>query len=210
MNDATLAIRRCSIDDTVATDDGGIGCIDFDRAAVFAFSSTADASHVKLDVVAPSSLTVGNSARVQAVLHSASDDLPIAGATVTFHMEGSFGGVTGDVEIGKAITDENGVALLDYQPRSAGEHRIRIQYLPTSASEPEEVIWSHSVVGADQQLYRSTSGVQVPGVNAWLLMALVAGVWAVLLSVALRVIVIARAGTEAGASTSQAGATGGR
>ena len=165
--------------------------------ALLGLSRTAHASHVKLDVVAPSSLTVGNSARVEAVLHTAGDDLPIAGANVTFYVEESFGGVTGEVEMGKAITDENGVALLDYQPRSAGEHRIRIQYLPTSASEPEEAFWSHSVVGADQQLYRSTSGVQVPGVNAWLLMALVAGVWAVLLSVALRVVAIARAGAAA-------------
>ncbi|OGO51573.1 MAG: hypothetical protein A2148_01485 [Chloroflexi bacterium RBG_16_68_14] len=164
--------------------------------ASVALASTAGASHAKLEVVAPSQLTVGDSADVRVMLRSAGDVLPIAGATVTFYMEASFGGVDGEVAIGQAVTDENGVAVLPYQPRSSGDHQIRVEYLTPGTSEPEEAVWSHSVAGTTQQLYRSTAGVQIPGLNVWLLMAVLAGVWAILLSVALRVVAIARAGAD--------------
>ena len=172
--------------------------------AVLGLGRTADASHGKLKVVAPIRLTAGDSAEVQAILRSADDGLPIAAAAVTFYMEASFGGIDGEVELGRAMTDENGAAIISYQPRSEGEHQIRVEYLTPGASEPEEVTWSHSVAGATGQLYRSTAGVQIPGLNVWLLVALVSGVWAILLSVALRVVAIARAGTAAEVMASEA------
>jgi len=172
--------------------------------AVLGLGRTADASHAKLEVKPPSQLTVGDSVDIQAVLRSADDGLPIAAATVTFYMKASFGGIDGEVELGRAVTDENGAAILLYQPRSEGEHQIRVEYLTPGASEPEEVTWSHSVAGATGQLYRSTAGVQIPGLNVWLLIALVSGVWAILLSVALRVVAIARDGTAAGAAAREA------
>ena len=192
-------------------------------AAVFALAGTADASHTKLDLVAPSQLTVGDSVDIQAVLHAAHGGEAVAGATVTFYMDGSFGGIDGEVILGQVVTDENGVAVLNYQPRTAGEHQLRVEYLTPGANEPEEATWSHSVGGATQQLYRSSAGVEIPGLNVWLLIAVVATVWVILLSVALRVVAIAHAGIDAGAaslepprragaqaSASQGTATGGR
>jgi hypothetical protein len=163
-------------------------------AAIFALAGTADATHAKLDVVGPSRLTVGHSVSIEAVLHSAHGSESVAGATVTFYMDGAFGGVDGEVMLGQAVTDENGVAVLNYDPRTAGEHQLRVEYLTPGESEPEEATWSHSVGGTTGQLYRSTSGVQIPGLNVWLLIAVVATVWAILLSVAVRVIAIAHAG----------------
>ena len=179
-------------------------------AAIFALAGTADASHMKLDVVAPSQLTVGDSVDIQAVLHAAHGGEAVAGATVTFYMDGSFGGIDGEVMLGQAVTDENGIAVLNYQPRSEGEHQIRVEYLTPGASEPEETTWSHTVTGATGQLYRSSAGVAIPGLNVWLLIAVVAAVWAILLSVAARVIAIANAPTGAGAqaSASRSRATG--
>jgi hypothetical protein len=168
-------------------------------AAIFALAGTADASHMKLDVVAPSQLTVGDSVDIQAVLHAAHGGEAVAGAAVTFYMDGSFGGIDGEVILGQAITDENGVAVLSYQPRSAGEHQLRVEYLTPGAGEPEETTWSHTVTGATGQLYMSSAGVQIPGLNVWLLIAVVAAVWVILLSVAVRVIAIANAPTDAGA-----------
>jgi hypothetical protein len=46
-------------------------------------------------------------------------------------------------------------------------------------------------------LYRSTAGIQVPGLNVWLIVAVVSTVWLILFSVAVRVIAIARAGDDA-------------
>ena len=163
-------------------------------AAIFALAGTADATHAKLDLVGPSRLTVGSSVDIQATLHSAHGSESVAGAAITFYMDGSFGGVDGEVLLGQAVTDENGVAVLNYEPRTAGEHQLRVEYLTPGESEPEEATWSHSVGGASEQLYRSTSGVQIPGLNVWLLIAVVATVWAILLSVAIRVIAIAYAG----------------
>jgi len=179
-------------------------------AAIFALAGSADASHTKLDVVAPSQLTVGDSVDIQAVLHAAHGGEAIAGATVTFYMDGSFGGIDGEVILGQAITDENGIAALNYQPRAAGEHQLRVEYLTPGASEPEETTWSHTVTGATEQLYRSSAGVQIPGLNVWLLIAVVTAVWVILLSVAVRVIAIANAPTDAGARSpaSRSGATG--
>jgi len=158
---------------------------------VLGFAGTAQAAHVKVELVTPTRIIVGDTVNVQTVLHSADEDASITGATVIFYMKASFGGVAGEVELGRAVTDKNGVATLDYHPRSAGDHQIRVEYVTPGASEPEEVTWSHSVV-SDGQLYHSTAGVQIPGLNVWLIIAVVASVWAILLSVAWRVIVIAR------------------
>ncbi len=172
--------------------------------AAFALAGTADASHMKLDVVAPAELTVGHSANIQAVLHSTADGSAMAGVPVTFYTRVSFGDVTSEVELAKAVTDQSGMAVLSYEPRTAGNHEIRIEYLTPGASEPEQATWSHSVAGSTGQLYRSTAGVQIPGLNVWLLMAVVGVVWAILLSVALRVVAIARAGADVDAVSREA------
>jgi hypothetical protein len=160
--------------------------------AVLGLRGTADA-RTKLEMKAPSQLTVGDSVDVQAVLHSAEDGLPVAGATVAFYTAASFGGVDGEVLLGQTVTDANGVADLNYQPRSAGLHQLRVEYLTPGATVPEEAFWPHSVAGATKQVYQSKAGVQVPGLNVWLIIALVAGVWFLLFSVGLRVFAIARA-----------------
>ena len=166
-------------------------------ATTFALAGTADASHVKAEIAVPSQATVGHPVQARVSLHSAGDGSAIANAPVTFYSEASFAGVTGDVELGRSVTDENGVAILNYQPRSAGDHQIRVAYASPGDGEPEVTTISVSVAGGPQQLYRSTAGIQIPGLNVWLLIAGVTGVWAILFSVALRVIAIARAGTDA-------------
>ena len=170
-------------------------------AAMFALAGSADASHATLKVTAPANLTAGDSVDIQAVLNSADDGEAVPGATISFYMDGSFGGVDSKVLLGQSVTDKDGVAHLSYIPRTAGEHQVHVEYLTPGAGEPEVATWSHDVTGATGQLYRSSAGVQIPGLNVWLLIAVVTAVWAILLSVALRVVAIANAGS---------GATGGR
>ena len=178
--------------------------------AMFALAGSADASHATLKVVAPDRLTAGDSVDIQAELNSAHGGESVAGATISFYMDGSFGGVEGKVLLGQALTDKDGVAHLSYLPRTAGEHQLHVEYLTPGSSEPEVATWSHDVSGATEQLYRSSAGVTIPGLNVWLLIAVVAAVWAILLSVAARVIAIANAPTGAGAqaSASRSRATG--
>ncbi len=159
--------------------------------AALSLTGTARAAHVRVDLSLPDQPAIGQPTEIQAHFHSESDAV-IAGMTVTFHEEVSFGGVTGDVELGRAVTDENGVATLTYEPRTAGTHEILVHYT-YGDGEAEDAAASLTVPATGQQLYRSTAGVKIPGLNAWLLMTLVAAVWAILLSVALRVIAIAHA-----------------
>ena len=178
--------------------------------SMFALAGTADASHATLKVMAPANLTAGDSVDIQAVLNSAHGGEAVPGATISFYMDGSFGGVEGKVLLGQAITDKDGVAHLSYLPRTAGEHQVHVEYLTPGEGEPEVATWSHDVSGAPHQFYQSTAGVQIPGLNVWLLMAVLAAVWAILLSVAVRVIAIAGAEPEpvAGAPASRSRATG--
>jgi len=162
--------------------------------AALSMAGSARAAHVKVDLALPDQAAVGRPMEVQAHFHSASDEA-IPGLTVTFHEEVTFGGVTSDVELGRAVTDEDGYAALTYQPRTSGSHEIHVRYTYEDGEE-EDAAASITVPAAGEQLYRSTAGIKIPGLNVWLLMALVAIVWTILISVAVRVIAIARAGEQ--------------
>lgn len=157
--------------------------------AAWGLVGTARAAHIRVDLSVPEQPAIGQPMDVQAHFHSESDDA-ITDMEVTFHEEVSFGGVTSDVELGRAVTDEDGFAALTYEPRTAGDHEIHVRYTYGDGEE-EDAAASLTVPATGQQLYRSTAGVKIPGLNVWLLMALVAAVWAILLSVAFRVIAIA-------------------
>jgi hypothetical protein len=165
--------------------------------ALFTLAGTASATLVAAEVTVPADATVGQPAEVQARLRTVDDGLPVSGTPVIFYTHASFAGVSGVAEIGRAITDENGVATLVYEPRAASEHEIRIEYIPPGETEPAVAAGTISVVDGASQLHRSEAGVDIPGLSVWLLIALVSTVWAILLSVALRVVAIARDGGEA-------------
>ena len=175
--------------------------------AALSMAGSARAAHVRVDLAVPDEAAIGQPMEVQAHFHSESDEA-ITDMAVTFHEEVTFGGVTSDVELGGAVTDEDGFAALTYAPRTAGTHEIHVRYTYADGEE-EDAAASLSVPATGQQLYRSTAGVKIPGLNVWLLMALVAVVWAILLSVAFRVIAIAHAETDA-SPMARGGSTGGR
>ena len=159
---------------------------------VLMLARTADASHVVVEVTGIDQVRVGVPAQFQVALHDAAEGLPVANAPVTVYMDATFAGVSGEVRLGSAVTDENGVAVITHEPRSANVHELRVEYLPEGASEPE--VATVPVTAAEgPQLSRSASGIQIPGLNVWLIIAIVAGVWSLLFSVGVRVFAIARA-----------------
>ncbi len=162
--------------------------------AVVALAGTAGATLVTAEIYVSDGAAVGQPSEVQAMLRTVDDGLPVEGATVTFLADASFAGVSSEIEIGQAVTDENGVATLIYEHRIASEHQMWIEYLPPGETEPVVFARSMAVADGDVQLHRSTAGVDIPGLSVWLIIAVVSTVWAILLSVALRVIAIARAG----------------
>ncbi len=163
--------------------------------AVYALAGTANATHVSAVITVSEEVTVGQPSEIEAALRVADGGAAVAGTAVTFYMSASFGDVEGLVEIGRGVTDENGVATLEYEPRAAGNHEVRVEYVVPGETEPEVASTSISVAGGSQ-LHRSTAGVNIPGLNVWLIIALLATVWAILLSVAVRVIAIAHAGGD--------------
>ncbi len=166
-------------------------------AALFALAGTASASHVAVEIAVPEQAEVGRPVELQVTLRSADAGQPVANTPVTVYTDASFGGVSGEVELGRGVTDENGVATVTYEPRFASEHQLRFEYLLPGDSEPEATTKSISVIDGTSQLHRSAAGIQIPGLNVWLIIALVTLVWAILFSVGLRVVAIARAGTDA-------------
>jgi hypothetical protein len=58
----------------------------------------------------------------------------------------------------------------------------------------EQITTSIAVEGSADQLYVQMAGIQVPGLNSWLIIGLLSVVWGILFFVAVAVIRIARAG----------------
>lgn len=165
-------------------------------AIAVALAGPARAAHVLVHATVPTEMTVGEVVRIPVALRAA-DGAPLQGTTVTFYLNASFAGVVGEAEIGRAVTDETGVATLVYKPRLAGRHEIRMEYVAPGESDVEVTSTVFDVTGGEQ-LYRSTPGVTIPGMSVELLMAVLGTAWAILFWVALRLVAIARAGRETG------------
>jgi hypothetical protein len=159
-----------------------------------ALTGPALASHIHVSATVPSDVTVGEMVRIPVALE-AEDGAPLRGTTVVFYLHAVFAGVTGEAEIGRAVTDETGVATLAYRPRLAGHHELRMEYATPGESKAEVVSTAFDVSGGEQ-LYRSAASVEIPGVSGGLLMAVLATVWSILFGVALLIVAIARAGGE--------------
>jgi len=160
-----------------------------------AIAAPVVASHVVVRTSFPGAGTVGELVRLAIDIRTP-DGAPLSGTTVTYYLHMSFAGVEGEAEIGRAVTDDQGVATIRYQPRAAGLHEVRMEYLAPGATTVEEVVGSFDVAGGTQ-LYRSAGGVDIPGINPGLLMVIVGAVWLILLSVSFFLIAIARAGGAA-------------
>ena len=152
------------------------------------------ASHVVVEPSFPDGMNLGQPVEIAIALHDRAG-LPRPGTAVVFYQHASFAGVSGDVVVGRGVTDGDGVATLTYRPRLAGHHEIRVEYLSPGEGEPELATTAIDVAG-DAQLYRSPAGIEVPGLNVGLLMAVLTTVWSILFGVAVLLVAIARAGVE--------------
>lgn len=159
--------------------------------AGFGPAGTANAAHAVATITVPDVLQVGQPSQLQVTLLSANQ--PVANTLVTVYTDASFGGVTGEVEIGTITTNDSGTAAFEYEPRRNSAHELRFEFLAPGETEPTVATTTVSVAGT-AQLYLSTSGIQIPGLNVWLIIGIISAVWFLLFSVAVRVLLIARAG----------------
>lgn len=156
-------------------------------------ASTAQASHVNVRITESTDAVVGQPVQLQAHFTSASTGQPVAGAVATFYMQGDFIGVSGDVEIGRSVTNQDGIATITYEPRDAGQHQVRVDYTLANDTAVEHAPASINVADAPGQVFQQTAGVRVPGLNRWLIIAIASLIWAILFGVAVTVVRIARA-----------------
>lgn len=138
-------------------------------------------AETSLSVAAPGEATVGDT--VPVIVTVTENGAPVAGAIVLLSRDATFGGVSGPVEIGRATTDEAGVADLSYVQRAAEETTIfRVNVVDSDALVEFTVI----SVGEAEQIFESDFGIDLPGLGGWVLIALIAGLWTIILSTVLR------------------------
>lgn len=132
---------------------------------------------VDLAVAAPEDVPLGNQARIVAVLRDAEGN-PIPGASIVFASPAAFAGTIGEMEIGDALTDSEGIATLDYQLRIQGPNQFMARFYGDAIRQPAEAA---SVVQAagQVQIAQRTAGVNLPVLGAWTIVAVLAGVWSV-------------------------------
>jgi len=176
--------------------------------ATFLPGGVVHASQVEIEISAPKEAQVGREVQIRVTLRSSGDGVPIADAEVTLLREASFARVVGDVELARAATDQNGVAILLYEPTVAGEQNLKLEYAAADGAEPQTAALTISVAEGPQ-IERSTAGIRVPGLNVWALVAVLSAVWAILFTAALSMVRIGRIGAEEGAHADQTRGRGG-
>jgi hypothetical protein len=175
----------------------GLAAIGLAAGLIVATSARpALASHASIDASSPGEVTVGGTTEVLLTMKTATG-ARLPGTTIVVSQHVSFAGVEGYAEIGRVVTDANGDASVAYRPRSAGQHELRMQYT-SSSGETETTTMLVSASGG-AQLVHAPAGIDVPGVGVELIMVVLAVVWSILFSVALRLVAVARAAGNSGA-----------
>ncbi len=110
-----------------------------------------------LVLTAPKEGQAGESLNFDAILR---DDkgVPVEGANVEFFIKINFF-ASALVKIGEAVTDERGVAVLEYTPRQASDHQVVARYQGVEATA--EV----SISNADHPLYQVKAGIRLPNIG---------------------------------------------
>lgn len=133
-------------------------------------------AEVSMEVVATGQVALGGRHEVTARILD--DGAPVAGTVVVLTRAADIAGVSGRLELARATTDSDGVAVLSYQQRAQDPDALEV----TLEMYPGiETVFEVEVFDVERQLYKSRSGVEVPGLNVLLLVAIIGGVWVAML-----------------------------
>ncbi|MBI4339234.1 MAG: Ig-like domain-containing protein [Chloroflexi bacterium] len=118
---------------------------------------------------------------------------PISGQTVAFSTEAEFMNTLGSFEIGQAVTDDRGLAYVQYVPKEVGTSTITARFAgndvfaPLTTSSPLEVTEGKAT-------YKQERPFRIPGADVRLVVVLLSGVWSLYLLVTVLFWLISRAG----------------
>ena len=139
-------------------------------------TAVVNADHIEIEAFLPDSVATGDIMDLRVIVRTASGQR-IPDATVIATKQATIAGVADDVELARGVTDDLGIVTLHWTVRTAPTLAITIAYEKPGESEFETVELPAVDVAAGGQLERSTSGVQIPGFGAWVLIALLVGIW---------------------------------
>lgn len=153
----------------------------------------AEPGNAEIRISAPVDARIGDAVEVTATLV---DPVlgPVAGATITMTETVEFmdSGST-EVLVTSARTGEDGQATLRYTARRAGPREFVVRFDGNDDYAPVDGAFTLPIAeGGSSYLVEAPAG--IPGVNRFLLVALMTGVWGTMLIVALHVVAIARQG----------------
>ncbi len=101
---------------------------------------------------------------------------PVYGVEIRFTYEAEFMNVSDSVGIGTAVTDENGLALVLFEPRTEGENSLMAAFAGNDIFAPVSATGTLSVLPGEQ-IYRELPPYRIPGADVWLTTALISTVW---------------------------------
>ncbi|MDE3076618.1 MAG: Ig-like domain repeat protein [Chloroflexota bacterium] len=133
-----------------------------------------DKEPAAISMGAPKSVGLGEKATLQARLVDG-DGAPIAKAKIDFVTAQEFLNVDDDVVLVEGVTDDQGLAAADWDPRTSGDITVEAVFRGDDRYEAAKTSAPVTVTG-DRQLYVQQAGVRVPVLNASPLAA-AAGLW---------------------------------
>ena len=142
--------------------------------ALLTMAGPAAAEDLTIEVGAPEAVALGENVPVTVSVRSSATDAPVSGAIVIFHAVKSFAGVEGDAILGSATTNDAGVAGFTIKAHVAGLQGVRAEVIAAGQAQSESILIP---VTKGEQLHRSETGVDLPGIGAWLVVVVVAAAW---------------------------------
>jgi len=168
--------------------------------AVFAeYASDKYTPSYTLVIKAPEQIEAGQTLTLTAEVRENLYNDVVANARVYFFVKSDFF-ISGLVEIGDALTDENGIAKIDYIPNQPGALQIIANYKSVSSLEAAEAEGTVNITGSAKPLYSTEIGIRYPNsFIIWVIsiVAILCAIWSTFLFVLYQVQNIASRGTGA-------------
>jgi hypothetical protein len=140
----------------------------------------AFADHIEVATSETGTVEPGDIVEIAVVVRSTETNEPVPGATVVASMDAEIVGVSGTVELARATTGDDGTATLRWQVRSGTTEGLVIAYSGEGDAVAESTPLPIVTVGTGTQIVRSESGISIPGLGAWVLIAVLILVWALI------------------------------
>jgi hypothetical protein len=140
-------------------------------------ATPAVADHLEAETSVPETVRAGDVVEMRVVVREAGTKARVPGATVVAERDASIAGFSGRVVVARAVTDELGVATLRWTVTSGSAVTVVLAYSAVGDAQLESTPQSVITVAEGPQLVRSRVGVRIPGFGAWVLIALLVGVW---------------------------------